>query len=41
VGFDSFALRSDQDKDVALKQFGLFSMTTQNSWRGKRITLSL
>ena len=41
VGFDSFALRSDQDKDVALKQFDLFSVTTQNSWRGKRTTLSL
>jgi len=41
AGFDSFALRSDQDKDVALKQFDLFSVTTQNSWRGKRTTLSL
>jgi len=36
VGFDSFALRPDQKTDFALKQFDLFSVTTQNSWRGKR-----
>jgi len=36
VGFDSFALRHDQDLGVALKQFDLFTVTTQNSWRGKR-----
>jgi len=36
VGFDSFALRPDQKIDVALKQFELFSVTTQNSWRGQR-----
>ena len=40
VGFDSFALRPDQKTDVALKQFDLFSVTTQNSWRDKRATLS-
>ncbi|WP_197713195.1 DUF934 domain-containing protein [Polynucleobacter necessarius] len=40
VGFDSFALRSDQLLDVALKQFDLYTVTTQNSWRGKRTTLS-
>jgi uncharacterized protein (DUF934 family) len=40
VGFDSFALRPDQNLDVALKQFDLFSVTTQNSWRDKRATLS-
>jgi uncharacterized protein (DUF934 family) len=39
VGFDSFALRPDQNLDVALKQFDLFSVTTQNSWRGKRSLL--
>ena len=39
VGFDSFALRPDQKTDVALKQFDLFSVTTQNSWRGKRSLL--
>ena len=39
VGFDSFALRPDQRTDVALKQFDLFSVTTQNSWRGKRSLL--
>jgi uncharacterized protein (DUF934 family) len=39
VGFDSFALRPDQKTDVALKQFDLFAVTTQNSWRGKRSLL--
>ncbi|WP_197711815.1 DUF934 domain-containing protein [Polynucleobacter necessarius] len=39
VDFDSFALRPDQKTDVALKQFDLFSVTTQNSWRGKRTSL--
>ena len=38
VGFDSFALRPDQNLDVALKQFDLYSVTTQNSWRGPRTT---
>jgi hypothetical protein len=41
VGFDSFALRPDQNLDVALKQFNLFSVTTQNSWRDKRSTREL
>lgn len=40
VGFDSFALRPDQSLDVALKQFDLFSVTTQNSWRDKRSLLA-
>ena len=40
VGFDSFALRHDQDLGVALQQFDLFSITTQNSWRGKRSLLA-
>ena len=40
VGFDSFALRPDQKLDVALKQFDLFSVTTQNTWRDKRTTLA-
>ena len=39
VGFDSFALRPDQKVDVALKQFDLFSVTTQNSWRSQRTLL--
>ena len=39
VGFDSFALRPDQNTDVGLRQFDLFSVTTQNSWRDKRATL--
>jgi len=38
VGFDSFALRPDQNLDIALKQFDLFTVTTQNSWRGIRTT---
>jgi len=41
VGFDSFALRPDQNLDVALKQFDLFSVTTQNTWRDKRTALVL
>ena len=41
VGFDSFALRPDQKLDVALKQFDLFSVTTQNSWRDKRAALTV
>ena len=41
VGFDSFALRPDQNLEVALKQFDLFSVTTQNTWRDKRATLAL
>ena len=40
VGFDSFALRPDQNLDVALKQFDLYTFATQNSWRDKRATLS-
>jgi uncharacterized protein (DUF934 family) len=40
VGFDSFVLRQDKDLDVGLKQFDLYSVTTQNSWRGKRSLLS-
>ena len=39
VGFDSFAIRPDQNLDIVLKQFDLFSVHTQNSWRGKRSTL--
>lgn len=41
VGFDSFALRPDQNLNVALKQFDLFSVTTQNSWRDKRASLNI
>lgn len=41
VGFDSFALRPDQKMDVALKQFDVFSVTTQNSWRDKRTVQTL
>jgi uncharacterized protein (DUF934 family) len=41
VGFDSFALRPDQNTSIALKQFDLFAVTTQNSWRGKRSLLEV
>jgi uncharacterized protein (DUF934 family) len=40
VGFDAFELRPDQSLDVALKQFNLFSVTSQNSWRDQRATLA-
>lgn len=36
VGFDSFVLRDDQDIAIGLKQFDLFTVTNQNSWRAKR-----
>ena len=39
VGFDAFEMRADQDLPVGLAQFDLFSVTTQNSWRGKRSLL--
>jgi len=39
VGFDAFEMRADQDLPVGLAQFDLFSVTTQNSWRGKRTLL--
>jgi len=38
VGFDAFELRPDQNLNVALKQFDLFSVVTQNSWRDQRAT---
>jgi uncharacterized protein (DUF934 family) len=41
VGFDAFELRPDQNLDVGLKQFDLYSVTTQNSWRGTRSTSSI
>ena len=40
VGFDSFELRPDQSLKVGLNQFNLFTVTTQNSWRGKRSLLN-
>jgi len=39
VGFDAFEMRPDQNLEVGLKQFDLFSITTQNSWRQKRTLL--
>jgi uncharacterized protein (DUF934 family) len=39
-GFDSFALRADQNREVALRQFDLFTVTTQNSWRDHRSQLN-
>ena len=38
VGFDAFELRPDQNLDIGLKQFDLFNVTTQNSWRDTRST---
>lgn len=35
-GFDAFELRPDQNLNIGLKQFDLFSVTTQNSWRDTR-----
>ena len=40
VGFDSFELRPDQNLNVGLNQFNLFTVTTQNSWRDKRSQLA-
>ena len=40
VGFDAFELRPDQNLDVGLKQFDLFGVTTQNSWRDQRTTIA-
>ena len=39
VGFDSFELRPDQNLNMGLNQFNLFTVTTQNSWRDKRSQL--
>jgi len=41
VGFDSFELRHDQNLGVALKQFDLYTVTMQNSWRDKRSLLKV
>ena len=41
VGFDSFELRPDQNLDIGLSQFSVFTVTTQNSWRDKRSLLSV
>ena len=41
VGFDAFELRADQSLDIGLKQFDLFGVTTQNSWRDQRATSNL
>lgn len=38
VGFDAFELRPDQNLEIALGQFNLFSVRTQNSWRDQRST---
>ncbi len=41
VGFDSFVLRNDQNPELALKQFSLFSLNVQNTWRGERAQLEI
>jgi len=38
VGFDAFELRHDQNLDIGMKQFDLYGVTTQNSWRDTRST---
>jgi uncharacterized protein (DUF934 family) len=38
VGFDAFELRPDQNLEIGLKQFDLYGVTTQNSWRDTRST---
>jgi uncharacterized protein (DUF934 family) len=38
VGFDAFELRPDQNLDIGLKHFDLYSVSTQNSWRDTRTT---
>ncbi len=40
VGFDSFDLRADQNLNLGLKQFNLYTAITQNSWREVRSTLA-
>ena len=40
VGFDAFELRPDQNLDIGLTQFNLFSVATQNSWRDQRATIT-
>ncbi|BDX22113.1 hypothetical protein TUM22923_14340 [Polynucleobacter sp. TUM22923] len=40
AGFDAFELREDQNLNLALKQFSLFSVVTQNSWRDQRATVT-
>ena len=39
VGFDAFELRTDQNLNIGLRQFDLFSVMTQNSWRDQRATI--
>lgn len=36
VGFDSFAIRNDQNPDVALAQFNSVAYVFQNDWRRER-----
>jgi uncharacterized protein (DUF934 family) len=38
VGFNAFELRPDQNLAIGLKQFDLYGVTTQNSWRDTRST---
>jgi uncharacterized protein (DUF934 family) len=36
VGFDAFAIRNDQNPDVALAQFNSVAYVFQNDWRRER-----
>lgn len=41
IGFDAFALRRDQNVQVALRQFDSIKFQLQNDWRGERAQLSI
>lgn len=40
VGFDAFALREDQNPELALQQFHAFTVQLQNDWRAKRSVIA-
>jgi len=40
VGFDAFALREDQNPELALQQFNAFTVQLQNDWRAKRSVIA-
>jgi uncharacterized protein (DUF934 family) len=41
VGFDTFALRSDQSFEVGIAQFSLYTVRMQNDWRNQRSQLEV
>ncbi|MEY2780936.1 MAG: hypothetical protein RL307_640 [Pseudomonadota bacterium] len=40
VGFDAFALREDQNHELALQQFHAFTVQLQNDWRAERSVIT-